>query len=86
MENYSQNTNGPNVMKLLVYRLNDIDEGSLFEISKFVEDTQISRPIEKLSYLIMVQEDLKQLFDWSVSWQIILDIDKCSVMYAGKWL
>ena len=29
-------------------------------------------------------EDLKRMFRWSQDWQILLNLEKCSVMHLGK--
>ena len=33
----------------------------------------------------ILQEDLRKLFQWSVDWQMLFNIDKCSVMHVGKF-
>ena len=67
----------------LIY-INDIDERLLSKISKFADDTKMCRNIDSDDDAKMLQEDLRKLFQWSVDWQMLFNIDKCSVMHVGK--
>ena len=67
----------------LIY-INDIDEGILSKISKFADDTKLWRDIGSEIDAKMLQEDLKRLSQWSMDWQMLFNVDKCSVMHIGK--
>ena len=67
----------------LVY-INDIDEGILSKISKFANDTKICREIGDESDAKALQEDLRRISKWSEDWQMLFNVDKCSVMHIGK--
>ena len=64
--------------------INDIDEGILSKISKFADDTKLCREIGNTLDAESLQEDLKRLAQWSLDWQMLFNIDKCSVMHVGK--
>ena len=44
----------------------------------------MSRKIDCGADAEILQEDLKKLFQWSLDWQMLFNIDKCSVMHVGK--
>ena len=67
----------------LIY-INDIDEGILSKISKFADDTKLCREIGSELDAKILQEDLKRLSQWSEDWQMLFNIDKCSVMHIGR--
>jgi len=32
----------------------------------------------------IMREDLRRLYEWTKNWQMLFNIDKCSVMHMGK--
>ena len=32
----------------------------------------------------LLEDDLSKLEDWSVKWQMLFNVDKCSIMHLGK--
>ena len=69
---------------LFVIFINDIDEGILSKISKFADDTKLCRVIGNEKEAEILQEDLKRMFRWSQDWQMLFNLEKCSVMHMGK--
>jgi hypothetical protein len=67
----------------LIY-INDIDEGIVSKISKFADDTKLCKEIRNDEDAKILQEDLRKLSQWSEEWQMLFNIDKCSVMHIGK--
>ena len=67
----------------LIY-INDIDEGVISKISKFADDTKLCSMVEDKKGSEILQKDLKTLFQWSEDWQMLFNIEKCSVMHTGK--
>ena len=66
----------------LVY-INDIDEGILSKLSKFADDTKLCREVKNEQDAKFLQADLQKLYQWSEDWQMLFNIDKCSIMHVG---
>ncbi len=49
-------------------------------ISKFADDTKICNAVLSGDR----QEDLHQILDWSVKWEIPFNINKCQILQAGS--
>ena len=49
------------------------------EILLFADDVKLFHTDSKL-----LEIDLKNIYDWSVRWQINISFDKCSVLYLGR--
>lgn len=69
---------------LFVIFINDIDLGIVSKISKFADDTKLCREIVTEEDADILREDLKRLYHWSMDWQMLFNISKCSVMHMGK--
>lgn len=67
----------------LIY-INDIDEGIISKISKFADDTKLCKEIGNETDAKGLQEDLIRLSQWSEDWQMLFNVEKCSVMHIGK--
>ena len=65
---------------LFVLFINDIDDGILSKISKFADDTKLCRAEEA----DILREDLRRMFRWSQDWQMLYNLERCSVMHMGK--
>ena len=64
--------------------INDIDEGIVSNIVKFADDTKIFSCVENPGGVKFLQEDLSTLFQWSVDWQMMFNVDKCKVLHVGR--
>jgi len=67
----------------LIY-INDIDEGIISKISKFADDTKLCREVEGEEGARILQEDLRKLYQWSLDWQMLFNVEKCKVMQVGR--
>jgi ribonucleases P/MRP protein subunit RPP40 len=69
---------------LFVIFINDIDDGILSKISKFADDTKLCRGVGDDEDAEILREDLRRMFRWSQDWQMLFNVEKCSVMHMGK--
>src|SRR6218665_515014 len=69
---------------LFVIFINDIDDGILSKISKFADDTKLCRAVGDDQEADILREDLRRMFIWSQDWQMLFNLEKCSVMHMGK--
>ena len=67
----------------LIY-INDLDEGILSWILKFADDTKAFRGLPGIGDSDILQADIDRLFDWSVTWQMMFNVQKCKVMHFGR--
>ena len=67
----------------LVY-INDLDDGIKSRIYKFADDTKLCRAIKTEEDAEVLRDDLKKLYKWSQDWQMLFNVEKCSVMHMGK--
>jgi hypothetical protein len=67
----------------LIY-VNDMDCGLETNISKFADDTKIFNKISNTSDQEKVQKDLHKLTEWSSTWQMKFNADKCKVLHFGN--
>ena len=69
---------------LFVIFISDIDDGILSKISKFADDTKLCRAVGDDQEAAIQREDLRRMFRWSQDWQMLFNLEKCSVMHMGK--
>jgi len=67
----------------LIY-INDLDEGIVSKLGKFADDTKLARSVSNNSDVELLREDLRKIFQWSVDWQMLFNVDKCTVMHLGS--
>ena len=67
---------GPLLFFILI---NDIQDGIMFKIRKFADDSKICSSVVDETDAELVQKYLKNLFNWSEDWQMLFNIDKCIV-------
>ena len=67
----------------LIY-INDLDQGIWNWILKFADDTKIFGEVSTSSQHQKLQQDLDSLFYWSQEWQMLFNIEKCTVMHFGR--
>ena len=67
----------------LIY-INDLDEGIVSKLGKFADDTKMCRGINNINEVEILQQDLQKIYQWSIDWQMLFNIDKCTVIHLGK--
>ena len=68
---------------LFIIFINGIDEGIISDILKFADDTKIFREVGSRESREKLKTDLKVLCEWSDTWQMRFNTDKCKVMHIG---
>ncbi len=58
-----------------------MDEGLTCKISKFADNTIISRRVTTTAEKVLLQSDLDRLVNWSEKCQMTYNIDKCKVLH-----
>lgn len=69
---------------LFVLFINDIDRSVLNKLSKFADDTKVYSTVSTIDHINRLQLDLRNLFDWSVEWNMLFNVSKCKVLHFGK--
>src|SRR6218665_3236690 len=69
---------------LFVIYINDIDEGIVSKISKFVDDTKLCARVNNEEDANALRGDLDKLHKWSKDWNMPFNMDKCAVMHVGR--
>lgn len=67
----------------LIY-INDLDKGIISKLGKFADDTKVARSVSNVSEVAILREDLGRIFQWSVDWQMLFNLNKCTVMHLGR--
>ncbi len=62
---------------LFTIYINDIDVNVCSEILKFADDTKLFRRIASVIDAVCLQEDLRNMYDWSKEWQMLFNPEKC---------
>ena len=68
---------------LFLMFIDDLDEGLTSRILKFADDSEIFWVVNGPEDRNALQEDLRRLSDWSETWQMKFNVDKCKVMHLG---
>ena len=67
----------------LIY-INDLDVGIISKLGKFADDTKVARGVSNDREVDILREDLCNIFQWSVDWQMLFNLDKCTVIHLGS--
>ncbi len=67
----------------LIY-INDLDQGLVSKISKFADDTKLGANAANPASIALLQQDLIKIGEWSDTWQMPFNTDKCTVMHIGS--
>ena len=65
---------------LFVIYINDLPDSAVSDIALYADDTKIFKDIQLDSDIIVVQNDLFRLQDWSDDWLLLFHPDKCIVI------
>ena len=65
---------------LFVIYINDLQDSFVSDIALYADDTKIFKDIQLDSDIIVVQNDLFRLQDWSDDWLLLFHPDKCIVI------
>jgi len=68
---------------LFLIFINDIDEGIINRLLKFADDTKLIGAAGTEDDVKRMQDDLNRLYQWSVDWQMLFNIEKCKVVHFG---
>ncbi|KAF2343715.1 Reverse transcriptase domain [Trinorchestia longiramus] len=68
---------------LFIIYINDLDVGIINEINKFADDTKFCHGAFTERNRATIQSDLNRLLQWTETWQMNFNIEKCSVMHAA---
>jgi hypothetical protein len=66
----------------LIY-INDLDRTLISRIFKFADDTKLCKTVQGLEQVEALQRDLDSLHEWSLTWQMSFNVNKCAVMHIG---
>ena len=69
---------------LFIIYINDIDEVILSSLFKFADDAKLLGKVDNQTDIIRMQKDLASIIEWSETWQMPINTDKCKVMHFGK--
>ena len=67
----------------LIY-INDLDVGIVSKLVKFADDTKLGKEVKNEHEVNILRQDLRNIFQWSVDWQMSFNTDKCTVIHMGK--
>jgi hypothetical protein len=67
---------------LFIIFINNIDLGLKNRIVKFADDTKVLGKVGTEKEIVSLRNDLQRLFDWSETWQMKFNIDKCKVIHG----
>ena len=69
---------------LFILYINDLPDAISCVSKLFADDTKLYRTVDSYGDSNMLQMDLYKLDNWSESWQMKFNIQKCKVLHLGK--
>ena len=71
---------------LFILYINDIDGATTVAttISKFADDTKLICKVNVVNDSITLQDEINNLYKWSMDWQMLFNSTKCKVMHFGR--
>jgi len=63
--------------------INDVGEGIANRLLKFADDTKLVGTVSSDLEIERLRSDLQHLRDWSIDWQMLLNVNKCTVLHFG---
>ena len=70
-------------LMILLY-INDINQNINFKIRLFADDCLLYREINSKLDCLELQQNLQKLVDWSHTWQMSFNINKCHTLHAHR--
>ncbi len=64
--------------------VNDLVEGIDSHINLFADDAKLMREVKSVHDCIKLQEDLDKISEWSRTWKMEFNVNKCKVMEFGR--
>ncbi|KAF2344344.1 Reverse transcriptase domain [Trinorchestia longiramus] len=68
---------------LFIININDLDVGIICKINKFADDMKLRHRAFTERDRATIQSDLNRLLQWTETWKMSFNIEKCSVMHVG---
>ena len=69
---------------LFIIFINDLPSEIQSSIYLFADDTKLFNTIGNINDQPTLQRDLSKIYDWTTTWMLPLNEDKCSVMHIGN--
>ena len=69
---------------LFTIYINDIDSNILSKLNKFADDTKLCRKAKSNEDINILNSDLDKLYKWSREWQMLFNVEKCTVIHLGN--
>ena len=67
----------------LIY-VNDIDDCIINRLSKFADDAKLLGIVSDMEKVESLRRDLSNLYEWSMDWLMLFNIEKCHVIHFGS--
>jgi len=68
---------------LFVIFVNDIDRNIVSRLLKFADDVKLFKSVDRIEDYDVIKDDLNTLCNWSDTWQMKFNAEKCKVMHIG---
>ena len=68
---------------LFIIFIDDIEENVASKILKFADDTNSIARVGTVQEVERLRDDLRKLLMWAEDWQMMFNVDKCSVLHFG---
>ena len=69
---------------LFIIFINDLPEAVKCGVKLYADDTKIYYIVNSIINSEELQQEINQLYEWSVIWQLEFHPDKCHVVHIGK--
>ena len=69
---------------MFLLHINDINQNINFKIGLFADDCVLYREINSKLDCLELQQNLQKLVDWSHTWQMSFNINKCHTLHAHR--
>jgi len=56
----------------------------VYSLLEFTDDTKVFSVVSDINDVNKLQDDLKNLCEWSKDWLMLFNVDKCKVMDIGN--
>ena len=73
---------GPLLFLLYVNDMCDVVQHS--SIYMYADDTKLYMSYQQIEYCQIFQNDLNSIYNWTKTWQLKINVSKCSVMHIGR--